>query len=412
MENENIAISKFSDKLVCIDTIADGNCLIHAILKASNEDYQNTSSVFYRKNMAIHYRKLLSEAILKPDNNYSTIEDMANLVRYEYKTEQPRNFMEFLRTMYNYTTSYISYPNPIMPTEKLKLFNIQSVKKYIVEYKEYLINFNEKIESKLTTDVRCPNINHNIDDIPDEISDTDLKNIEILNLVYKDLEDVIDSHIKNLKHILEKTLSYYLYIPTFFNKEVIEKALTYEEKDGEIIPVSLDKLPKGIYSEFPFNCFLFSASGAVPLFKFEFEYNKLPGIVKLGDIPRHLDSRRFIGDGDAMLYVPYLLCVNLIVMDFETNSVLAIYENEHSDKYVIINNDNNVHFETIGVITKLDNSVFLSSKDNLEFQMVEQHTSQSEENISEFKISTIFEKNHPLVLECLKRPKVLDLSFL
>lgn len=393
MERENITVSRFSKYLVCIETIADGNCLIHSILKASNEDYQNTNNVAFRKNMAAHYRKLLSEAILKIDERYTSIEDMANMIRCEYKTESPRNFMEFLRTMYNYQTSYISYPNPFISDEEIKSCDILVLKNYINQYKDYLIKFNEKIETKSSKFIKSPSLNSYLskngdnyeknkrEEIEEKLSDIDFRNIQILRGIYKDLEEVIDSHVKNLKDILEKTLSYYLYLPTFYNEGVIEKALKYEEKDGEIIPVSLDKIPKGRYCNFPFNCFLFSASKATPLMKFEFEYNNLEGIVKLSDIPRHLDSRKFIGDGDALLYVPYLLCINLIVIDFRINSVLAIYENEHSDKYVIINNDNNVHFETIGIMV-------------------------------DDKISTIFDKDSEIVQECLKRNTSINLDFL
>ncbi len=393
-EREDITVSNFSDRLVCIETIADGNCLIHAILKANNSMYQSNNNVRFRREMSKHYRKLLSESVINKDERYTTIEEMANLVRYEYKTESPRNFIEFLRTMYNYTKTYISYPEPFLEDEEIKLYNVESIRRYIQDYKKYIINFNQKIENKDLNIVKSPYpkgkspnkeiYSLNEEEINKEINllEMDLKSIKILRKIYTDLEEVVDSHVKNLKRILEMTMSYYLYLPTSFNEGVIEKALEYTEKDGEITPVDFESLPKGKYHHLPFNCHLFSICKATPLMKFEFEYNDLEDIVKLGDIVSHLDSRNFIGDGDALLYVPYMLCINLIVMDFKNNSILAIYENEHSNQFVIVNNDNNIHFETVGVIE------------------------------DDGKISTIFEKDSPIILECLKKEKSLNLDFL
>jgi hypothetical protein len=374
MEQENIRVSDYCEKLVSIETIADGSCLIHAILKASNITYQNTSDVEYRKKLAIHYRRLLSEEVLKPDENYSTIKEMANLIRCEYKTEIPRNFMEFLRMTYNYTSSYISYPEPILNENELKKYSSESIKKYILDYKGYLVNFNQKIESKTSNFVKSPFIVSVKKSEDTLLSENDIRNISILKKVYSDLEEVIDSHVKNLKAILEMTMSYCLYLPTYYNENIIEKVLEYKTEGAKIIPVNFDDIPKGKYHYLPFNCKLFTISKAVSIMKFEFEYHNLDNIVKLSDISNHLNSRRFIGDGDAMLYVPYLFHVNLIVIDFDTGFVLATYENEHSQYYVIINNENNVHFETVGLIDEETN-----------------------------KISTMFEKESPIIQECLNQ---------
>jgi hypothetical protein len=111
MELEDITAHPLCENLVSINTIADGSCLIHAILKAYHSGYQKNPDIDFRQSMVREYRRNMAEFVLKPNIRFETEEDTANLIRTEYKTENPKDFLQFLRMMYNYTDTYIDYPN-------------------------------------------------------------------------------------------------------------------------------------------------------------------------------------------------------------------------------------------------------------------------------------------------------------
>jgi hypothetical protein len=387
MEQENLNKSEYCENLVSINTIADGNCLIHSILKSCYKDYQNNSDVSFRKDTAIEYRKKLSEYILQPNSEYSSKEEVSYMVRKSYKTDSARNFLDFLRTMYNYKNKSIQYPYEPLSLEELIRYNTESIAQYKNEYKQYINNIKSKIENNDNNTIKIPYIERYNILINDENEALDVEKVKTIAKELKDLynefEGFIDNYVKQIRDFLEYIMNYELYIPTNFNEGVIEYIFeNVKNMDDETIEEVRKTLPKGIYSNYNFNSNLFTISEGAPLVKFEYEYNELEGIVKLGDIPSHINSRKFIGDADGMIYIPHILNINLIIINFEKCSVIAIYENKNSEYYVIVNNIDNVHFETVGVI---DNNGY---------------------------IETLFQKTHPLIQECFKKEGKLNLQCL
>lgn len=380
MEKEHIRKSKFIENLISISTLADGNCLIHSILKSYHKEYQNNGSIEFRTNLSDKYRKEIAETLSLPNPSYSKFENVSTLVRLEYQTEQPKKFLEFLRMMYNYNSEYIDFPQCLIEYEMNDMkYELDSYRSYLEQYKIYIVEFGKKIKhrSKIIIKKPIPLLPMSSSNNFQNLSIKDIRNIDSIKKSYDKLMNTIYQEIEELKNILHKNLSHYLYLPNHFNAGVIEKVLEYHSRN-ETIPY--EEIPKGKYFKYPFNCYLFTVCKATPLLKFEMEYFNIPEIINLSDIPNHLCSRNFIGDGDALIYIPHILSINLIIIDFDKNSVLAIYENESSDKFVIINSINNVHFETIGLINKSN------------------------------KIQTLFDKNDKIVIECLKREKNINLN--
>jgi len=346
MENENIKNSNFNDKLVCIGTLADGNCLIHAILKACNNEYQNNGDVIYRTKMSIIYRKRLSEVVLEPDEDYSTEKDVVDLIKKKYETNDNKKFMEFLRMMYNYESKFIEYPVDLDEYEKDgKVYDLCDYNKYIDEYTNYLYKILNKINTKSEEKFKAPMINSPRLESMLKVS----YDVSLINNFNKQIIDLINVNINRIREIVEFNLGDKLYLPTSYNSKVIEVLLEKNTDDDIIVKIPEEEIPKGKYHELPFNAKLFTINEATPLVKFDFEYNDLDEIVCLGDVPKHLNSRKFIGEGDVLMYIPYLFNINLVVMDFNNNTLITMYENRKSDKYLIVNNFENIHFETIGV---------------------------------------------------------------
>jgi hypothetical protein len=378
MELEDISSHPLCNDLVTIETIADGSCLIHALLKAYHPVYQKNSDIDFRKSMVRDYRKNMSEFILKPNIRYETEEDTANLIREEYDTETPKNFLQFLRMMYHYNDTYIDYPNEPEDFYVNKYsFDKEEYLLYLQEYKDYLKRFIDKISNFRKDIIKYPFLKckrDKLESLSKEISDE----LSKCQKYYMDICLYIDEHVKRLKLILESLLGYKLYLPSFYNSGIIEYILNNNVKGEELLPINLQELPKGRYSELPFNCNLFTLCKARPLMKFEMEYNDFPDVVNLSHIHKHFNSRRFIGDGDVLLYIPEILSINLIIISFQHNCVISSYEQENSNNYIIVNNIDNIHFETVG----------LKDVNGL--------------------IKTLFNKEDDIITELLNKNKIID----
>lgn len=384
MEKERITKHINSENLVSIDTIADGNCLIHSILKSCYKDYQENSNVSFRRDIATGYRKKLSEYVLESNPDYPTEQDVVEMVKSTFKTKSPRGFLDFLRTMYNYTNKFIHYPYQPLSIKELSKYNKDGVNKYYKDYFNYINDIKIKISNQIDKNIRVPSIEKFYKVLDEENDNLEyIENIYLkLNNYYEEFEKFIDEYISRIREILEYVLGYKLYLPIHFNSNIIESILNHSELNDESIQYINQNIPKGIYKDYKFNSNLFTISEGTPLLKFEYEYNEVEDIVKLSDIPSYLNSRRFIGDADCMLYIPHILNVNLIIMNFEECGVIAIYENPKSSYYVITNNIYNTHFETVGIID------------------------------TKGYIQTLFEDSHPLIKECLKREHKINLECL
>lgn len=341
MEIENKEISKICEKLIKIDTIADGSCLIHAVLKSCSPEYRENGNIEFRRKICTDIRREISELITSPNERFKTPEDVSNLVRTIYNTESPKHFMEFLNCAYNYTSPYIAFPNEPLPYKNQnKYYCIDTYRSYIEDYKQYILNFYNKIESKTVEMPKTPipNIGCWLHEPEMYLSVLDEKNVELINQAYKEVEEKVNYEIEQLKFILENKLGYELYLPTKFNQNVIESLL--EDKQD---------IPEGLYKDYDYNCYLFTSCGGAQLNRFQWEYCKVEGLMCFGNIVSHINSNNFIGDMDALAYIPELMGVNLIIMDFNTGQVINIYDYSKNNGYVLIHNNNNVHFETLGI---------------------------------------------------------------
>jgi len=386
MELENITSHPKCERLVSIETIADGSCLIHSILKGYHSAYQKSLEISFRVSMAKDYRRNMGDYILKPNILYETEEDTANLVRQEYNTEIPKKFMSFLRMMYNYTETYIDYPYEMEElTKNGHRYSTDTYILYLKEYKNYLKEFVNKISTQSKSFIKPPGISSKRD-IVDII--TILPEIDTCKKYYNEVCSYVEDHIKRLKTILESIMGYKLYLPNYFNKGVIEYILSNCVENDNLHSIDLNLLPKGKYFELPYNCNLFTLCKASSLMKFEMEYNDFDEIVSLGDISNHFKSRRFIGDGDVLSFIPHILGVNLIIISFENSCVISVYDNDLSDKYIVVNNIRNVHFETVGI--KLGGNI----------------------QVEDGLIKTLFGKDDSFIIELLKKSKNIDFNFI
>lgn len=287
----------YKGDFISISTPADGNCLIHSILQASYKDYIYTQDENYRRKLTKHFRSIMTNYILQPDEDYPTEESVIELVMKTFDVLKPRKFMEFLEAMYNYTNKELSYPQE--PSDDASLN----------EYAK-LINYEDSIY------------------------------FENAKELYNYIERNISSKIMQFKNMLEDKMGDKLYLPTMFNEKVIESILEKKE------------IPRGLYNNLPFNCRLFTYSSGANLIKIAYEYNKLEDMLYLRDVPEFFSSNRFIGDADVLSYIPDIMNINIIIVDIDSNTVINVYETKKSENYVIVNSIENIHFETIGLKIK------------------------------------------------------------
>jgi hypothetical protein len=360
---ESKIYSRFCDRLVKIDTIGDGNCLIHSILKSAHDEYQENADLQFRIELAREIRVDLARIIVDPDPRFSNEQSVVTLIKEQYKTYSPRNFLEFLRIMYKYDPKYIEYPvDPTSYLNKGSYIDLGLYTQYIEEYKTYLYNFYDKIQNKRPESVKAPRI-----DIcmisENEPSQQFLEENDIVIEAYKEMEALVDYEILCIKYVLEQRWGDNLYLPSNFDEGIIEKILNNDMENLQ-----------GRYDNFPYNCYLFTCCNASNLMKLEWEYHQLEGITYLKDIPEYLKSYEFIGESDALPYLPELMGVNLIILNFDNNKIINVYENNNNDKFVLIHNQNNRHFESVGFTI-------------------------------ESNIWTLFEREHPIIKECLESIK-------
>lgn len=276
-------------------TLGDGNCLIHAILQAAFPDYQKSEDLSSKREIAKRFRELMSKYILEPDPLYPTEESVANGIRKQFRTDNPRNFLEFLRCMYNYNSSF-KFPNE------------KDTKQSDEEYVTYLKDFCKE------------------NDIESEI-------------IFLEVEKVVKSRVNSFREKIEEKLGNNLYLPNKFNKGVIEAILNADESTS---------IPEGLYKEYHYNARIFTFCDFGTLVKIEMEYNDFNEVLFIRNFPRYFASNNFIGDADVLPLVPDIMEINIIVINFTTMELVSSYETKKSNRYVILNNDDNLHYETIG----------------------------------------------------------------
>ncbi len=296
------------DDFTTISVPADGNCLIHSILRASYKDYIYNDNDDYRRKLTRHFRVLMSGYIMQSDDDYPTIDNVVQLVMNTFEVLKPRKFMEFLEAMYNYTNKELVYPREPKDDESLAEY------KDIIKYEDSIYFENSKE-------------------------------------LYKHIEENISSKILKFKDMLEEKMGNKLYLPTSFNEKVIE-AVTGNQQ-----------IPDGLYQNLPFNCRLFTYSSGANLIKIAYEYNKLEDMLYLRHVSHFFSTNQFIGDADVLSYIPDIMNINIIIVDISSNSVINIYETKKSENYVIVNNIDNIHFEPLSVKFNENNYTLFDRED-------------------------------------------------
>jgi hypothetical protein len=176
------------------------------------------------------------------------------------------------------------------------------------------------------------------------------KDKDYVKELYNEAEKVVDCRIKLLQEELESKLGNNLYLPNKFNKGVLEAVLNNEP------------IPEGLYENIPYNARLFTYCKGGNIIKIAYEHNKLDDIVFLRDIPNFFRSNQFIGDGDVLSLIPDIIQINFIIIDTNKKELISIYETDKSDRYIFINNINNIHYEAVGVLDDENRIITIHSK--------------------------------------------------
>lgn len=314
--------------LTKINTIADGNCLIHAILQLAYKDYQDNSEVEYRKKLVRKFREMLAESILESDPEYSTKESVAELVKKQFNVTTPFGFREFLRSMYKFESNSISAPETLREyCMDGKCYEKEMYMEYLEEYENYILHDTDK-----PTCLKGPRR-----ESENELEDDTREKIVFLKNKFKEKELENNKKVMEFKTYLENKLDVELYMPNKFNKGVIEAIIDDEE------------IPDGLYSEYAFNCKLFTFCNGGNLMKIEYEYENSGDVLYLKNVSRYFNSNHFIGDADVLPFLPDMLELNIAIVNLDEDEVLNIYETTKNDKYVILHNIDNVHFEAVGL---------------------------------------------------------------
>ena len=150
------------------------------------------------------------------------------------------------------------------------------------------------------------------------------------------METEVKNQIESFKKNLEEKLGENLYLPNKFNEGVIEACLAGTD------------IPEGLYKDYPYNARIFTFCDFGTLVKLEMEYNKFDEVLFIRNMSRYFDSSEFIGDADVLPLVPDIMEINIIIIDSVTHDVISMYETKKSDRYVILSNRDNIHYETVG----------------------------------------------------------------
>jgi hypothetical protein len=346
IEKEVITENKENTNVVKISTIPDGSCFIHAILKCSDQEYGNDNIDSKRRDLAYETRKDLAEFLKEPNPSYPTLQSTVKFVKESFfgkeklasKEKKGQKFSEFLQQVYSFY--YIAYPENLKPYNVNYFDSLQEYYKYICSYHAYLVEFDKFLSMKISSKPSFETITEkkgNRSSIQLVELSPELKKFELdMKKVQENTCKRIDLVYYDLMKKLKKELGLELYNPQNFGCPYVQCFLKKES------------LPKGLYSELPYNCYFFTAyQGALNRFAY-YQSNMIPGLEQLCAMLNN--NRVFLGDGDIIPFIPSILCINIIVIDFESNQIISDYCTEGSENncWIVINNINNTHFESCG----------------------------------------------------------------
>ena len=347
--------------VIRINTIGYGNsCFIHSLLQASSKDYKAMESREDKIKYAESIRAELLDKIQESNTLYPTLESVNDLVvKYYGLNENPLNIRNFLRIAYKFNTDFLEPPNELIKYNP-KVYTKEDYVSYLAKYREYLTHYKKYLQ-----DMNHPKMVH----VSPKITRND-SNEDSLELAWIDFcEKIKEYHsycykinlekIKQLKVYLEDLVGIKdLYNPQNFAPQVIESYIAKERG----MKVSI---PDGKYKSLPFNAYYFTANNGANLDRFE-EFEDMPPN-NLERIKYVIENGRFLSEQDVIPYVPEIMGVNIIIIDYKNQSFIHEYNylqsGESDDKYyVVIDNFENIHFSTIGVKAKAsDDSTYVKT---------------------------------------------------
>jgi hypothetical protein len=371
IKENSVQIPDSSDEsnIVRISTIGHGNsCFIHSLLQASSKDYKSMESREEKIKYAESIRAELLEKIQEPNELYPTLESVNELViKYYGLNDNPLNIRNFLRIAYKFNTDFLEPPNELIEY-KSKVYTKEDYISYLTKYREYLTHYKKYLQ-----DMNHPKMVHVSPKITRNDSNEDLLEPEWLDFCEKIKEyheycsKINLEKIKQLKVYLEDLIGIKdLYNPQNFAPQVIEshiaKERMSENKDGIVQKIFI---PDGKYKSLPFNAYYFTANNGANLDRFE-EFEDMPPN-NLERIKYVIQNGRFLSEQDVIPYVPEIMGVNIIIVDYKNQSFIHEYNylqsGESDDKYyIVIDNFENIHFSTVGVKTKAaDESTYVKT---------------------------------------------------
>jgi hypothetical protein len=363
IKENSVQIPEPSDEssVVRINTIAHGNsCFIHSLLQASFKEYKAMESRDEKIRYAESIRIDLLKNIQEPNDLYPTLESVNELViKYYGLNDNPLNIRNFLRICYKYNTDFLEPPNELISYNP-KVYTKEDYISYLAKYREYLIHYKNFLQ-----DMNHPKMVHVSPKITRNEANEDSLDPEWVDYCEKIKEyrdycnNKILAKIKGFKNYLEDLIGIKdLYNPQNFAPQVIEAHITKEqlsESKSGIIPKIF--IPQGKYNFLPFNAYYFTANNGANLDRFE-EFEDMPPN-NLERIKYVIENGRFLSEQDVIPYVPEIMGVNIIIVDYKNQSFIHEYNYlqsaENEDKYyIVIDNYENIHFSTVGVKTKSD----------------------------------------------------------
>ena len=196
-DSDNIEYNKECENIVKIETIGDGSCFIHSILKCAHEEYIQKRLIGERKEIAYEFRKSLIDILKEPNPNFPTLESVVALVKLNFfgnkkglnKEEKGIKTVNFFRVCYGF--EYLPHPVQMKPYTIEYFSSIKEYYDYVVRYRNYLLNFDSYLDRKISTIPKFESLKSNN------------YNVELKPL-NKELLEYVDSMIKVQENISKR----------------------------------------------------------------------------------------------------------------------------------------------------------------------------------------------------------------
>jgi hypothetical protein len=361
-DSDDFVENKEDSNILQIETIADGTCFLHAVLKCCSPEYQELSKEKDRREFAYKIRRELIPMLRTENPKFPSLESVVQFVKKSLmgitkgKSNETKGiqFKSFLETAFGF--EYFSYPKQLKPFSPDYFDSLEEIYLYVANYRKYLIKFDDflnKKESDIPDFKEILKKSGNRNEIKIEELNEEMKAfIKALKEVQNALSKKVNEQYYSLKKVLKTKLGLELYNPQNFGVGYVQAFL----KD--------EPLPKGLYHELPWNCYFFTANSGV-LTRFAYYPEKLiPGLQDLESI---LDNtRKFLGDVDIVPYIPAMLELNILVINFNENQFVNEYSSEETqnEPWIVISNNNNAHYYSCGYRDEEDEIMTLFKKED------------------------------------------------